>query len=363
MTGFTPDYSNIVDAAKNRMPKRLPLYEHGIDFGHMGKIIGANLVDLYQGELGEKKEFGRLHNEFYHLMGYDIVPIERGLCGIVQGGRGLVGTSPGLISDREDFDRFPFDTGVEDYFALWKEDLELSFEYMPDGMAAVGGVGNGVFEVVQDLVGYTELCLMKSDDPGLFADLFKAVGALSLRVWKEFLDRYGEHFAVCRFGDDLGFKSSTLLAPQDIRDHLLPHYKRIVDLIHSYDKPFLLHSCGNIFEVMDDLIDYVGIDAKHSNEDEIAPFRDWVNRYGAKIGNFGGIDVSVLCQSSPEEVKRVVEAIIEDVENHGGIAASSGNSIPHYVPIENYVAMVRAVREYRGDTLPTGWPWESACRD
>ncbi|MDR1030283.1 MAG: hypothetical protein LBL76_05370 [Treponema sp.] len=46
-------------------------------------------------------------------------------------------------------------------------------------------------------------------------------------------------------------------------------------------KPFLLHSCGCIFKVMDDLI-AARIDAKHSNEDAIAP-------YGRRIGNFGGL--------------------------------------------------------------------------
>ena len=36
---------------------------------------------------------------------------------------------------------------------------------------------------------------------------------------------------------------------------------------------------------MEDLITDVGIDAKHSNEDQIAPFPEWVRRYGDRIGN------------------------------------------------------------------------------
>ena len=39
-------------------------------------------------------------------------------------------------------------------------------EQMPPGMKAVGGVGFGLFECVQDLVGYTGLCYMSVDDPG-----------------------------------------------------------------------------------------------------------------------------------------------------------------------------------------------------
>ena len=43
----------------------------------------------------------------------------------------------------------------------------------------------------------------------------------------------------------------------------------LVGLIHSYNKPFLYHSCGKIFDVMEDIIDIVKINAKHSNEDQI----------------------------------------------------------------------------------------------
>ena len=46
---------------------------------------------------------------------------------------------------------------------------------------------------------------------------------------------------------------------------------------------------------MHDVID-LGIDAKHSNEDIIAPFDEWIARYGERIGLLGGIDVDLLCQ-------------------------------------------------------------------
>jgi len=102
-------------------------------------------------------------------------------------------------------------------------------------------------------------------------------------------------------GDDLGFKTSTLMAPDTYRKFLFPQYKRIIDLIHSSGKKFCLHSCGNIFDVMDDLI-RLGIDAKHSNEDEIAPFGEWIDRYAERIGLFGGIDVNTLCLKKPDDV-------------------------------------------------------------
>jgi uroporphyrinogen decarboxylase len=346
---FEPDYRHVVEAAYNRPAARLPLYEHGIDPLVMEKILGVKFYHLWTGTLAGKRAYHRQFNRFHLAMGYDVVPFERGLCSLVQGGRGLTGAQPGIVRDRAEFERYPWDRGVERYFAQWDDDFSLMAEEMPPGMKAIGGVGNGIFEMAQDLAGYEGLCMMRADDPELYAQLFRAVGDMSVAVWRQFLERYGSVFAVFRFGDDLGYKASTMLAPADIRTHIVPQYRRIVELVHAYGGPFLLHSCGNIFAVMEDMISTVGIDAKHSNEDEIAPFTDWVERYGARIGNFGGIDMDQLCRLTPGEVERSVREIIERVEGRGGIAISSGNSIPDYVPVENYLAMVRAVRAHRGE--------------
>lgn len=347
---FQPDWRQIEHAAWNRSPDRLPLYEHGIDHGVMEEITGEPFAHLHGGSLDDRREYHRRFNGFFRLMGYDAVPFERGTCSLVQGGAGLTGARPGIIKDRTDFERFPFAEGVERYFELWGSDFDLMAEQMPEGMKAVGGIGNAIFETVQDLTGYAALCMIRVDDPELYADLFRAAADLSFRLWERLLDGYADAFAVCRFGDDLGFKSSTLLSPDDIRTHILPGYRRIVELIHSYDRPFLFHSCGNIFNIMEDMIEDVKIDAKHSNEDEIAPFAAWVERYGDRIGNFGGIGMDRLCRLSPAEVERDVRDIMEKVEGQRGIAISSGNSIPSYVPVENYKAMVRAVRIHRGDS-------------
>jgi uroporphyrinogen decarboxylase len=49
----------------------------------------------------------------------------------------------------------------------------------------------------------------------------------------------------------------------------------------------------NIHAVMESIIE-AGIDAKHSNEDAIDTFDVWVERYGDRIGNFGGVEMNVM---------------------------------------------------------------------
>jgi len=196
-------------------------------------------------------------------------------------------------------------------------------------------------------VGLEYLPFIQVDDPDLYADLFNAIGDVTQAIWSEFLPRFGDDFIACRFGDDLGFKTSLLTNPQTVRDHIIPQYAKVISAVHAAGSRFLYHSCGCIFEVMDDII-AVGIDAKHSNEDAIAPYDRWIDGYGSRIALLGGFDMDFLCQKPPAEVeKAVVELGTRYRAASGGYALGSGNSIPDYVPVENYLAMVRGVQRIR----------------
>lgn len=349
MRAFTPDYRNIEMAARNIEAPRTPLYEHLIGIGSMERITGRPFGALANGDLADKREFMRHYATFFRDMGYDTVSFEWCIGSAMPGAGALGGHKPGVIRDRADFDRYPWQEVPERYFQQADPWFSSLREVMPAGMKAIGGVGNGVFECVQELVGYMDLCYIAADDPDLYGDLFRKVGEVSLAIWKMFLERYADIFCVLRFGDDLGFKSTTLLSATDIRTHIVPQYRRIVEAVHACGKPFLLHSCGAIFDVMEDMIGTAGIDAKHSNEDGIAPFSVWIDRYGDRIGNFGGIDTDHLCQETPAAIRDRVIDLMRIAKGHGGFALGSGNSIPDYVPTEGYLAMVEACRQQRGE--------------
>jgi uroporphyrinogen decarboxylase len=222
---------------------------------------------------------------------------------------------------------------------------------MPPGMKALGGVGNGVFEISEDLVGFEYLAYMQIDDPTLYADVYRKIGDVMVTLWRTFLTKYADMFAVCRFGDDLGFKVSTLTSPSNIRTYVIPQYKRVIDLIHDAGKPFLWHSCGNIFSIMEDVID-LGINAKHSNEDVIAPFDTWIDKYGDRIGLLGGIDVDILCRENPEKIRDIViDKGTRFRQSARGFALGSGNSIPDYVPVDGYLAMMEAAQQIRENEI------------
>jgi len=344
---FQNDYHYMLDVLNNRRPARLPVYEHIISPAIMEKVLGIQFASLINGGLEDQQQFFHQYGRFFQKMTYDTVSFEVTITDLLPDHGAILGGRPGPIQNRADFERYPWDELAARYWQVAGPQFELLAQNMPDGMLALGGVGNGVFEISEDLVGFQYLAYLQADDPQLFAELYQRIGDLMVQIWTVFLRRYAGCFAICRFGDDLGFKTSTLVSPRLIRQHILPQYRRVIQLIKGAGKPFLWHSCGKIFPIMEDVVE-LGIDAKHSNEDIIAPFDEWIARYGAQIGLLGGIDVDLLCQETPANiVEQVFDKGRRFRQRARGYALGSGNSIPDYVPVDGYLAMIEGAQHIR----------------
>jgi uroporphyrinogen decarboxylase len=347
MKPFTNDFHNMLSVLANERPARLPVYEHIISPKIMEKILGVEFADLLDGGQADQKQFFSEYCRFFQQMTYDTVSFEVCITEILPDHGALMGSRLGPIQNRADFERYPWDELPGLFWKNAENKFRILGECLPAGMKALGGVGNGVFEISEDLVGFQYLAYMQADDPGLFADLYRKIGDVMVKIWSGFLDHCTATFAICRVGDDLGFKTGTLVSPRTIRQHVIPQYRRVIGLIKQAGMPFLWHSCGKIFPIMDDMIEQ-GIDAKHSNEDIIAPFDRWIELYGERIGLLGGIDVDLLCQKKPAEIAAVVfENGSRFRKNARGYALGSGNSIPDYVPVDGYLAMIEGAQKIR----------------
>jgi uroporphyrinogen decarboxylase len=245
-----------------------------------------------------------------------------------------------LISDRASFEAYPWpDPERCDYRRL--DDLGAE---LPKGMKLIAFGPNGVLENVMALVGYEHLCYMLADDRSLAQEVFDAVGARLLRYY----EICAPHPAVGALisNDDWGFATQTMLAPEDMRRYVFPWHRRIVEAIHAQGKPAILHSCGQLASVMDDIIDGIGFDAKHSYEDKICPVEEAYERWGKRIAILGGIDLDFVCRSKPEAVTARCRAMLDRAAGRGGYALGTGNSVPPYVPAENYLAMIAAAGKH-----------------
>lgn len=347
MNAFAPDYRKTLAAAMNRRQRYIPIYEHQIAVEVMEDVLGRPFAQLIRGDDRDLDEFFRCYCGFFKKANYDTVSYECCTRDIFPGGGALTDSSHPAIKGWDDFNAYPFNELEDLYFRTFGRNFEALKRNMSAGMKAVGGVGNGVLECAEDLVGYQNLCYLRYDEPELFREIFDRVGNLLFNLWDRFLPLYGDAYCIPRMGDDMGFQSSTLLPHEDIRKYMVPHYRRIAARIHAENKPFLMHSCGNIFPVMEDLIEEVGIDAKHSNEDSIAPFPVWIDRYGERIALFGGIDTDVVCRGDEYAVRNYIEELIAKCAGRCGWAFGTGNSIPVFISADRFLTMIRVFCELR----------------
>ena len=144
----------------------------------------------------------------------------------------------------------------------------------------------------------------------------------------------------------MGFRSGLLIGPDDMREFILPGHRVVATLAHEAGKLFLLHSCGKLDLIMEDLIEDVGIDARHSFEETAEPVVEVKRRFGNRVSLIGGIDMDFLCRASEAQVRRRVRETLDVCQPGGGYCLGTGNSVANYVPVENYLAMLDEGRRY-----------------
>ena len=271
---------------------------------------------------------------FQTLQADDTAPLTRA------GGRKFTDEHAGPIMTWEDLERFAWPK-VSDGDTRHLEWLNRN---LPDDMVLIGGLGGHYFENLSFLMGYETLCYALVDDP-------KLVRAIADQIETFFRDWYCLLVSFDRVkmvwgSDDLGFRTGTLISPADLRTYVLPGHREAARIAHDAGKLYLLHCCGQVEDILPDLIDEVGIDAKHSYEDVILPVTEMKARYGSRIAVFGGIDMDFLCRANPDQVRERVRQTLEICQPGGGYCLGTGNTVANYVPIENYLAMLDEGRRW-----------------
>lgn len=244
------------------------------------------------------------------------------------------------IASWDDFERYPWRKPQDCFDYDW---LKVHAGALPGGMKFIPAGPGGVLENLILLMGYDNLCLSLTDDPALVRAIADRIGETLLEYYRLVLGY--DSVGACMVNDDWGFNSQPMLSPAAMRELIIPWHRRIVAAIHEAGRPALLHCCGNLETLMDDIIDDIGFDAKHSFEDKIMPVEEAYDRYSRRIAILGGIDLDFLCRSTPEAVAERSRKMLERASAHGAYALGSGNSIPSYVPIENYLAMIGVIGE------------------
>ncbi|MDD7739669.1 MAG: uroporphyrinogen decarboxylase family protein [Lachnospiraceae bacterium] len=247
------------------------------------------------------------------------------------------------ITDRESFEAYKW----PDPWSFDCSRLEKIRDYLPKGMKLAVWGPESILESVTALVGYDNLCYMLVDDPELLQDIFDKVGEAVVGYYEQAVTYDTVGFLISN--DDWGFNTQTFLSVEDLRKYVFPWHKKIVEVAHKHGKPIILHSCGYMNDVMDDIIDEMKYDGKHSFEDNILSVEDSYRRWGDRIAILGGVDLQYLSASTEEEIKERCKKLYYLTKDKGGYALGTGNSMVDYLDPKKYIAMLEAWREVQSN--------------
>jgi uroporphyrinogen decarboxylase len=247
----------------------------------------------------------------------------------------------GPIQSWADFESYPWPKAED----LSHAALEYVNAVLPEGMKVAAFGFGGVFEHATWLMGLQSFSYALRDQPDLVEAICQRAGELAAATCAQVV-AIGNVDLVF-LSDDLGFYSGTLVSPGVIRRYIFPHYKKIVDIAHKAGKLVVFHSCGNMYQLMDELIDDIGVDAKHSFEDKILPVEEVYRRWGDRIAVLGGVDMDLLGRGTEEEVRARTRQILEVCGVKGtGYCLGTGNTAANYIPRQNYLAMLDEGRRW-----------------
>lgn len=215
---------------------------------------------------------------------------------------------------------------------------------LPEGMGLILAT-DGIFErFTKDIIGYETFCYKLSDEPELVRRMFARVGELWLALYEEVAAL--RKVDALWLADDIAYGQGLLFAPQIMREHLFPWYRRIGQVAAQRHQPFLFHSDGDLRPILSDLI-ACGIHAIQPIEPKAMDIAALKRDYGGQLCLIGNIDLSyTLTLGTPDDVRAEVRERIRTVGPGGGYCVGSSNSVTNYVPLANFQAMLEATFAY-----------------
>jgi len=332
-----PNFKNFISLLEGKPTSRPVLFDFIIGEEKQKMLVGEDeyLVDT---------ELNRVVTRIkaFNSAGYDFAPIlvkglefpRKGHYQVEVQTKSL--NEGSMIVDRESFNNYNWPEIKNCDFSI----ISKAGKYLHPDVKFIPYSYDGILENAIGIVGYENLCLMVYDDPDLVKDIFFNIGSRIEQFYDKCLEF--DEVGVILCNDDWGFNSQTMFSPAFLREHVFSWYKRIVEKAHRAGKFAILHSCGYYNDIIDDIVYDMKFDGKHSFEDKICPVEKAYDDLHDKIVVLGGIDIDFLVRSTSEEVYNRAKRLVEISKDHGGFALGTGNSVPDFIPDENYIALMKA---------------------
>lgn len=336
----SPNIKAFLKTLKRENENYIPLAELGVHPKIKELFLGKRMTNL-------KDEV-----DFWYTAGYDYIklqpkadfnPMKIGLDNNVSYNddgtifRKWASENNGVISNFDDFENYRFPAISDFDYSNFEKVINL----LPERMGVVGQYGD-IFTMTWEMMGFESFSFALFENEDLVTELNNRLGELVLSMFEYFVQ--SDNINAIWYSDDIAYTNSLMVSPAVLDKYFFPWLKKIGDLAKRYNKPLIYHSDGILFDVMDKIIE-CGVDAIHPIEPKAMNLADVKNRYGKKLCLIGNIDVDLLSRGTIDEIRNNVHKNIEEAGFNGGYCVGSGNSIPEYVKLENYNAMIETVKE------------------
>lgn len=147
------------------------------------------------------------------------------------------------------------------------------------------------------------------------------------------------------------FASANATHSEKLDGILFPYYQKLNDWIHDNTMWLSMKHSGIFADAAIDRIIRAGFDILHLSEaSETLDFAALKKNYGNDLVFWGGglNTQTTLLSGTSEEVRKQVLERSEILSKNGGYVFNTSGNIPPNVPMENFVAMLDAIREFNG---------------
>lgn len=246
----------------------------------------------------------------------------------------------------------PLEQAVEQYEApdpLTDGNLEWYIrdkDGVPGDLCVIPSGYFGIYERAYALIGYQQFMLEMAADPKIVYALMEKVTDYRVKLAKVKADL---GYKIVHHGDDLATQCAPFFSMDMFKELIYPHYKRLFAEYKKNGQYIMMHSCGNMEQLLPLLID-IGLDAW----EPVQPCNDLekVKRdYGKDLVFMGGIDTQRLPFMKPDEVREMAANVIKILGKGGGYIIAPSQEIMNDVPIENIAAIVETAIELRDKVM------------
>ena len=237
-----------------------------------------------------------------------------------------------VIQSEADFEAFPWPKPDDFDYSI----LDEADRLLPANCRVILTVGK-IFNLGWWLMGFDTFAYAMADNPGLIERLYERIASIQAGVVERAIAR--SSVGMVWHADDMAYGSGPMVSPQFLRRAILPTYTRLNHICKQQGLLTGFHSDGKVDVLIDDLID-AGFDSFNPVEPLAMDIRALKRRVAGRLAIIGNVDLSyTLTRGTPAEVETEVRDLIRDLGPGGGFGLASANSVPEYVPWENFVAL------------------------